>query len=142
MKAAVKTAWVKDLRDNPDAQGQALLDYIDTDGNRRQCCLGRLCLLAVAAGVIPAPELHKKEYRYLDDNDAGGESFNQACSLPRKVAEWAGLPDKEDGQHADDVVIGPGLDEDGGTTAIGANDGLALSYAEIADLIEANVPAE
>jgi hypothetical protein len=136
MKADIKALWVADLRANPDAQGRSLLDYIDGRGNRKNCCLGRLCRLAVAAGATPAPELHDNEYRYLDDRDLGrlvGEGFNQATALPRKVAKWAGL----DGD--DDVTIMP-ADEDGGdrVTAIEANDGMRMSFAEIADLIHKN----
>jgi hypothetical protein len=53
MNPEVKALWVADLRANPDAQGVGYLDYALPDGQRRQCCLGRLCLLAVLAGVIP-----------------------------------------------------------------------------------------
>jgi hypothetical protein len=134
MKAAVKTAWVKDLRDNPDAQGRGLLDYLDSEGNRKNCCLGRLCRLAVAAGVIPEPELHGREYRYLDEAP-GGESFNQACSLPRKVADWVGLPEGED-----DVIIIPSDGAHAGVYAIEANDAMGMTFAEIADEADKNVP--
>jgi hypothetical protein len=146
MKAVVKTAWIADLRANPDAQGESALDYIDQDGKRKQCCLGRLCLLAVDAGVIPAPELHGNTYRYLDDDydqDAKvtGEAFNQESSLPRKVAEWAGLPKDEHGDFADDIIIIPDDGDGGELTAIEANDGVLMTYAEIADEAEKNVPA-
>jgi len=138
MKALVRTAWITDLRENPDAQGIGFLDYIDSKGKHRQCCLGRLCRLAVAAGVIPAPELHVREYRYLDDDhsDYGkvtGERFHQACALPRKVAEWAGLP-----PGADDIKLDS--DEDGSLLASEANDEAGMTFAEIADLAERNVP--
>ena len=133
MKAAVKTAWTADLREHPEVQGHGYLDYIDNQGVRRQCCLGRLCLLAVAAGVIPEPELHGKTYRYLDD-DGSGESFNQTGGLPRKVAEWAGLPEGHD-----DVLLIPD-DDDGDGYAIEVNDGAGMTFAEIADLAETNVP--
>lgn len=141
MKAAVKTAWIADLRENPDAQGNGRLDYIDSDGKRKQCCLGRLCRLAVAAGVIPEPELGDSTYRYLDDNgnslgnsdDATGESFHQECSLPQKVQDWAGLD-----YH--DIVVVPEDGNGGGLTAIRANDSVGMTFAQIADEAGKNVP--
>lgn len=136
MKAEVKAAWIADLRANPDAQGNAQLDYIDTDGKRKQCCLGRLCLLAVKAGVIPPPELYDETYHYLDGYD-GSESFGQDCMLPRRVAEWAGLP-----AGRDDIVLMPAETDSPAVTAIAANDGMGMSFAEIADEAEKNVPAE
>lgn len=143
MKADIRALWITDLRANPDAQGQNRLDYIDTDGKRKQCCLGRLSLLAVEAGVIPAPELHNGTYFYLDDNknaldkpdDATGESFHQLHALPRKVMEWAGL----DGH---DITIMPEEGGEGPVTAIGANDGMGMTFAQIADEAEKNVPGE
>jgi hypothetical protein len=141
MKAAVKTLWVNDLRAHPEAQGAGFLDYIDEDGKRKQCCLGRMCLLAVEAGVIPAPELRNGRYFYLDDQwtteGEKHEAFAQAGSLPRKVAEWAGLT-FDDGAPRDSVVIDPA----NGVDAIEANDAEGYSFAKIADLADANVPAE
>lgn len=141
MKAAVKTAWVKDLREHPEVQGTSALDYIDPkDGKRKQCCLGRLCLLAVEAGAIPAPELQGSVYTYLDDEDSEDElscrSFCQDSVLPRAVQEWAGL-------DSSDPVIDPVSDEhECDTNAAEANDTYLYSFPEIADLVEKNVPAD
>lgn len=146
VKAEVKDQWVKDLRSGEFEQGGLNLRR-SVDGEERYCCLGVLCEQAVKAGVIPAPELHDHGvYGYLDDdydgnNKVTGESFNQECSLPRKVAEWAGLPLEKDGM-GEDVVILPRNGELGEVTAIGANDGMSLTFAQIADLIEQNVPGE
>src|SRR5579859_6892759 len=123
MKAAVKAAWVKDLRENPGAQGIKLLDYIDpADGKRKQCCLGRLCLLAVEAGVIPAPELHDDGVYFYLDGSGGYEAFDQDTLLPRKVQEWAGLT-------GDDIEISGGA----GPSASCANDVYRYTFADIAD---------
>jgi len=146
MKAEVKDQWVKDLRSGDYEQGGSYLDRT-RDGRRQYCCLGVLCDQAVRAGVTPAPELDDLGRRYyLDDKfDQGkvvGEEFNQACSLPRKVAEWAGVP-HEEGPLGADIVFLPAEDEEGyRLTAIGANDMEGLTFLEIADLIEQNVPAE
>ena len=140
MKAAIREQWIKDLRSGDFEQGNHYLERVTSDGTHRLCCLGVLCRQAVAAGVIPPPELHDGEYRYLDDgHDEGGpagESFNQPCSLPRKVSEWAGV-NPEDG----DIALGPEQDE-WSLTAIAANDFKGLNFAQIADLVEQNVPAE
>lgn len=130
MKADIKAQWVKDLRSGEFEQGHGLLERVDSDGKSTFCCLGVLCRQAVKAGAIPAPELHCYQYMYLADRPGGGEGFVESTSLPRKVREWAGLPERED------------IDIDGHITAIHANDALKLSFAEIADLIEQNVPAE
>jgi hypothetical protein len=146
MKAEVKAQWVKDLRSGQFEQGGGWLARTDDDGKVRYCCLGVLCDQAVKAGVIPAPELHGWDYLYLDDErdtDKTGEAFNQACSLPRKVAEWAGLPRNDDGTWPSDVIIEPADPDDAESTdlsAIEANDGVDLDFAEIADLIDKNVP--
>lgn len=146
MKASVKAQWVKDLRSGEYEQGQSYLRR-DNGEKDRFCCLGVLAEQAVKAGAIPAPELHDGLYYYLDDKfDKGkvtGEEFGQACSLPRKVAEWAGVP-HEEGPLGSDVIIAPAEDgeEDGDLTAMGANDGACMTFAEIADLIEQNVVAE
>lgn len=146
VKASVKDQWVKDLRSGEFEQGSNNLRRTVDEGEY-YCCLGVLCQQAVRAGAIPAPELHDRGvYAYLDDeydgdNRVTGESFNQECSLPRKVAEWAGLPLEKDGM-GEDVVILPRNGEMGEVTAIGANDGMSLTFVQIADLIEQNVPAE
>jgi hypothetical protein len=143
VKEAIKRQWVKDLRSGEFEQGTSYLEKVD-DGVSRLCCLGVLCRQAVKAGIIPEPELHSSSYYYLDDDTdhegVTGESFNQRHALPRKVAEWAGVPY---GSSGGDVVIEPGGDVDEGDfTAIAANDGVGMSFAEIADLIEKNVPVE
>jgi len=147
VKAEVKAQWVKDLRSGDYEQGSTTLRRAGTEGGQDQfCCLGVLCEQAVRAGVIPAPELHAGTYRYLNDivDDGGkvtGESFNEECSLPRKVAEWAGVF-HPDGKPREDVIIEPGDDCRFDMSAIEANDGVGLPFSEIADLIDRNVPAE
>lgn len=150
VKASVKDQWVKDLRSGEFEQGNGYLRRADSEGGKdRLCCLGVLSEQAVRAGVIPAPELHGRDYHYLDDEtdhrgNVLGEKFNQCTALPRKVAEWAGIKDDypESMDSGWDVTIMP-RDSDGGeVTAIGANDGMSLTFVQIADLIDANVPAE
>ncbi len=50
MNAEIKKLWIEDLRAHPDMQGRGKLMI-----NGKSCCLGRLCLLAVDAGIIPPP---------------------------------------------------------------------------------------
>lgn len=86
MKEEIKALWTADLRANPDAQGFGALDYFDAHGKRKQCCLGRLCMLAVEAGVIPQPT--RLGYKFVYGDDAGGTSDQV---LPYAVQQWSGI---------------------------------------------------
>jgi hypothetical protein len=145
VKAEIKAQWLKDLRSGEFIQGPSYLERVYDGDTRKLCCLGVLCRQAVRAGAIPAPELHSGSYFYLDDEydhegRVTGQSFNQRHSLPRNVAEWAGVP-YESNQVGGDIVIEPAQGEDDvDFTAIHANDISDMSFPEIADLIEKNVP--
>ena len=77
MKAEIARTWVEALRSGDYEQGRRALNR---DG--KYCCLGVLCELAVAEGVIEAPErLPKGDMAY-----AGCNTY-----LPQAVCEWAGI---------------------------------------------------
>lgn len=80
MNPEVKALWVADLRANPDKQGRGVLSA--TDG--KDCCLGRLCRLAVTAGIIPT----STESTDFDRCFIYGED---KATLPESVMHWAGL---------------------------------------------------
>lgn len=84
MDAAIKDAWVEDLRSGKYEQGKSVL-RTETD---KFCCLGVLCEIAVMNDVIPAPELTGAEYRY---GDPSGD--RSAAVLPGVVQDWSGLFD-------------------------------------------------
>jgi hypothetical protein len=111
MNPEIRKLWTDALRSGRYSQTTQVLR------NRYGfCCLGVLCDLAVAAGVISPPyidELGIREY--------GREHKYE--ELPIEVQEWAGLT------SGDPVLIE-------NQTCTTANDRLRLSFNEIADLID------
>lgn len=115
MNAKVKALWVADLRKNAHRQGKGALSH--RNGRRFfDCCLGRLCRLAVKAGVIGKPEILPSGAALFAD---------RLAELPEAVIDWAGL-DSED----------PRLEIKGtrGYASVHNDDG--ATFLEIADAIE------
>lgn len=79
MNADVQKIWIEDLRAHPELQGVGELETADG----KFCCLGRLCVLAVAAGVIEIDPLLER-FSKFGQVPGGG-------LLPIKVADWAGI---------------------------------------------------
>ena len=77
MNAKIKKRWVADLRKNKKLQG---VGYLRTEDDKF-CCLGRLCELAVKAGVVKRHGNKTKGYTYGENNMAG--------ILPSEVMVWA-----------------------------------------------------
>jgi len=85
MNSRVKKLWIADLLRSGIRQGKQKLSQI-TKGQRYDCCLGRLCWLAVAEGVIPKPKRVKNLYQF------GTGIFAEAV-LPLEVMHWAAIDD-------------------------------------------------
>lgn len=118
MNPEIKKLWVADLRANADKQGRGALAKVAEDGFVRYCCLGRLCELAVAAGVIK-----RRGVLY------GGNS-----NYPNHiVAAWAGLKESNPPVRA---LLRSGHFEERPVAHL--ND-CGYSFAEIADLVEAQL---
>ncbi len=81
MNERVKKLWIADLRKNRKLQGYQALKSPDNTF----CCLGRLCELAVAEGIIPPAKLEKFQgepvFKYVSTH----------AFLPKAVQKWAGL---------------------------------------------------
>jgi hypothetical protein len=133
MNQEVKPLWLAALRSGQYPQGQSTLRkrYPD-EGPDTFCCLGVLCELAVAAGIIPAPRVDPEDnvYTYgaaLNTRNTGG---NSTWALPDVVATWAGVDrfgsvrDPETGYCVVDLIS---LNDRGS------------SFLEIADQIEAHL---
>lgn len=107
MNKEIKALWIADLRSGKHPQGTGALC-----SKGRFCCLGRLCELAVEAGVCAVASLSQDAVSY-DGADA---------ILPRSVREWSELSSST-GYYG----IGHSLayDNDNGKT-----------FTEIADIIE------
>jgi hypothetical protein len=126
VNAEVKRRWVEALRSGDYVQRRGRLAYQSHDGDNSYCCLGVLCELAVADGVIDrtqATDGAEITYGAFDDYSTVG--------LPRPVRAWAGLP--VDGPQADRVVL------DDVTTLTRLNDTDGLSFRAIARVIEDNL---
>jgi hypothetical protein len=78
MNPEIRARWVAALRSGEIPQASGIL----RDGDAR-CCLGVLCDLAVADGVIPEAAWESREGIWL----YGRESQ----TLPASVSQWAGI---------------------------------------------------
>lgn len=117
MNQEVKQLWIADLRANPDLQGKNALRTQDG----KFCCYGRLCELAVKAGVIPEPII-------LFDNDFGKYGKDSRTGYPPKeVMVWAELPE----EHREIKGTINGYQE-----PLSVHNDTGATYAQIADAIE------
>ncbi len=116
MRKDIGQRWVTLLRSGKFRQARGGLHDRRTDSF---CCLGVLCELAVADGVIlpkhPSPGTNYSAY------------VNSTGLLPEAVRDWAGAKDYSPALAGDAAPSLAGLNDDG------------VSFDEIADLIEANV---
>ena len=99
MKKALKKAWIKDLKNNPQAKGEGNLCYKQA-GKTRWCCLGRLADIALSFDWVQVPSL--LDYRIVwatnaKDGDFDYLSTNQYATevLSNKQLAKVGL-DPED----------------------------------------------
>lgn len=114
MNQRIKEMWVKDLRENGDKQGYSSLTRLTSEGEK-DCCLGRLCKLAIKDGVqlnVITDKFFKGVIKYAESSSI----------LPIRVQEWAelnsGNPKISNGEYLAQ------LNDEGKT------------FAEIADIIE------
>lgn len=147
MKQDIKERWLAALRSGeyPQAEGYLAPAIMDDDEQykpRGFCCLGVLCEIAVADGIVERA-LNGEHYEYADE---GSE-------LPDAVQRWAGLsqaiPDVRTEHIHDDQCL---MNEDGGCdwldNPVTPDDGLQefslaelnderhLNFDQIADIIE------
>lgn len=112
MNLAVKELWLTALRSGKYKQGRLTLKRVSANGTEH-CCLGVLCEIAVAVGVVsersePAESFGSVVHHYGDG----------AFGLPPKaVCDWAGL-DKE-------TVHGLAYRNDGGASLSNIADHIA-----------------
>lgn len=83
MRADRAKLWVEELRSGKYEQAQASLRTEDD----KFCCLGVLCELAVAEGILEPPTLQgfSRDYYYQSDG------FKTSTYLPESVQKWAGM---------------------------------------------------
>lgn len=138
MNKDVAKRWVEALRSGEYKQARrALADELPS-GDIGYCCLGVLCELAVADGVIPP----KARAVYPTSRF----SFNEDAYMPPDaVDEWAGQGIRNQDRYRIEIPdeIADRLSEvgiDHGNIAFlpELNDDAELTFSEIADLIEKN----
>ena len=89
MKQEVKDKWTQALRSRQYIQGKhALRKRSLIDDLEQHCCLGVLCDLAVAEGVLPAPVLKQEgpdagNYEYRNRGVDGTDLWPEAGATPR-----------------------------------------------------------
>lgn len=110
MNPEVKQKWIKALRSGEYKQAKGQLTTLTGE----DCCLGVLCKLAVAEGVI-APSTKEEKYVTYD---------RETHILPQKVIIWAGV-DSCGGYKNENGIQWLTEDNDGGAT-----------FLDIADTIE------
>ena len=125
MDPGIRARWVAALRSGEYEQARKVLRSGDA-----YCCLGVLCELAVADGVIPPAERNRLDGSWLYDE--------YDTELPESVMEWARLEQTNPILRMGNELL----------TLAGLNDGLGAeddehliirapwSFARIADVIE------
>lgn len=123
MNKDVKALWLAALRSGEYKQGSGFLKIVGKNGAQdRFCCLGVLCELAVEAGVTNRlREGYETTYGVPGDTDT--------AVLPAHVRKWAGMDSKAGSYNS------------GNNSLTGDNDD-GMSFGAIADVIEANFPAD
>jgi hypothetical protein len=82
----IMRAWVRDLRTTNTLQGREFLSMI-RDGKFYDCCMGRLCKLAIASKIdIKVEKVQGTGYQLIRFED-------DLSFLPDKVKAWANLRD-------------------------------------------------
>jgi len=124
----IKSRWLAALRSDDYTQGRNYLrtTTVDVDPVVQHCCLGVLCELAVADGVVAAGEDRPSDFIRRWAFPIGDGGYNDG-TLPDEVMDWAGLSDSDPG-----VPFG----DDDSLMLSSVNDDEGLSFAEIANLIE------
>lgn len=146
MKPEWKAKWQAALLGGDYQQGTAYLTQIMNDGKRLDCCLGVLCdiVLKEYPGLIPFEEYEVVLGPRVDekgDDVIIGKAYAydaNACTLPTAVLAVTGV------EESNPTVVIPY--EDGRfenanymTTFSAVNDGLKYTFAQIAELIEAQL---
>lgn len=122
MNPDIKERWITALRSGEYEQGTATLRGIDG----KYCCLGVLCELAVADGVVGRAT--KDTYGHLYRSTADLADC-QKSYLPLAVQQWAGL------NSTSPRVTGVAY-YDGEIDLASLNDSGSFSFHAIADIIE------
>lgn len=132
MREDIRAEWVADLRNPALRQGKGALTIIRGGTQREDCCLGRLCEIAVKHRIILAPREFSGSRDRLVDMGVDGA-----------VADWLEDDDKVMIYHSESGGLLPDLVEEWAqidhnfTQILAAANDAGTSFAEIADKIVA-----
>lgn len=132
MNPDVRARWLAALRSGDYRQTRARLCVIEEDARPSHCCLGVLCELAVADGVITYRDdgpIHCVRIRAY--GTPGLESL-----LPDPVVRWAGLELRDPLVTVTDVDVLEDTNGPGNQRSLATLNDHGLSFAVIADLVE------
>lgn len=125
MNPDIKTRWVAALRSGDYAQGQDFLAR-NVNGVVEHCCLGVLCDLAAADGIV------EKGVGYYGVDiitfQADTDPSAATALLPPSVLEWA--------EHEGYLMV---VEVDGEKESLNGLNDTGYAFAQIADLIEAQL---
>jgi hypothetical protein len=122
MDENIKSAWVDALLSGRYEQGENYLNRQPVDGApNKYCCLGVLCELAVAAGVVTSSSVERNAFE-PPSVGYGADSINTV--LPPEVQKWAGL------DESNPALLG-------NYSASYLNDVLGMNFEQIAAVISA-----
>jgi hypothetical protein len=115
--------FIEALRSGEYQQGRSHLEYVDSHGVTRNCCLGVACRVAMLHGV-PIQAWRKpgnREVRFGHEEISSSGAF-----LPTLVRDWLGVDQTSPILHTDGYL----------STATRENDEMEKTFTEIADLFE------
>lgn len=136
MNRDIAQRWVDALRSGDYEQGKERLARKGEDGKTKFCCLGVLCEIALADGIVERKsyDIERSDYYYR----AVGNPNDESCtSLPHDVREWAGLGWRS---GADPLITSEVYTDDDSdehpASFVELNDSAGYTFAQIADIIE------
>lgn len=123
MKRDIKDRWVAALESGEYSQATGAL----TDG-QGFCCLGVLCEIAVADGVIA-----KEDRSYYNPDTSDGKLYYEDAELPELVMNWAGVTSANPYTHIDVPADKPSFNDKASYSEL--NDDMGYDFHQIADVI-------
>lgn len=120
------------LRSGEYRQARSTLVAVDDNGDRRFCCLGVMCDVALKNGIENLEECDRVYDVGYRDVREGGEAWAEYSVLPKLVREWYGF---------DRTVPMVMVDEDYRELTY-LNDAQGWDFEKIADAIEATYLTE
>lgn len=137
MNRDIAQRWVDALRSGDYEQGKERLARKGADGKTKFCCLGVLCEIALADGIVERKSYDGDEDTYYR---TVGDADDESCtSLPLAVREWAGLGWRPGGVVDPQITSEVYTDGDGyecPASFVDLNDSAGYTFAQIADVIE------